>query len=366
MHSFEDELYMSRTLELARRGQGSVSPNPLVGCVMVREGEIMGEGWHERYGGPHAEVNAVAAAGGEVAGATAYINLEPCAHYGKTSPCAELLIEKGVSRVVFGMRDPNPKVNGAGERMLREAGIEVESGVLETKCKEANAGFVLRIKEGRPCVTLKIASSLDGRIALEDGSSKWITGEDARRNVHLLRAANDAVLTGIGTVLADDPLLTVRAAGSGRPLRVVLDRKLLVPEEAKILDASKAGVLIITGRQASAQKIERLRGRMVEVEQLDCAPEHEVAEILALLSRKGVNYLMIEAGLGVTGAFINARKADRLALYLSPKIIGRGRGWSDNIKIMNIEEALRLKAMKTSPVGHDILIEGVFACSPDL
>lgn len=357
---------MNEALSLAVKGIGGVSPNPLVGCVIVRDDKIIGRGWHKSYGGPHAEVNAVDEAGGCVRGAEVYVNLEPCSHYGKTPPCADLLIEKGVARVVIGMRDPNPKVNGEGEAKLRAAGIDVVTGVLEARCKEVNRGFIFRIRENRPYVTLKTASSLDGRIALEDGSSKWITGRESRQKVHALRAANDALLTGIGTVLADDPQMTVRDAEGRTPLRVILDRELQMPDNAGILDISQGPVLIITGMEAACEKIALFRERGIEVEQLEGSGRCEIDMVLALLSKKGVNYLMVEAGAGVTGLFLNSRRVDAVSLFVAPKILGRGKCWTDSVKIERIDEALELKDMSVSKIGGDLWIEGVFACSPDL
>lgn len=356
---------MEEALLLAERGVGAVSPNPLVGCVIVRGDEIIGRGWHRRYGGPHAEVEAVMEAV-DVEGAEVFVNLEPCSHYGKTPPCADMLIEKRVSRVVIGMGDPNPKVNGAGEAKLRAADIDVICGVLEERCKRINRGFLLRVKEKRPYVTMKVASTLDGKIALEDGSSKWITGEPARRKAHEMRAASDAVLTGIGTILADDPLLTVRGVSGRTPLRVILDRKLMMPESAKIMDVSEGPVLIITGKNPDTEKEKRLREKGVEVIQLDCAADCEIDTILALLCEKGVNYLMIEAGAGVAGSFLSSGRVDELALFLAPKIFGCGKSWTDGVKIEKITEALELKSSVTTKVGADMFVEGVFACSPDL
>lgn len=357
---------MDLALSLAAKGAGSVSPNPMVGCVIVKDGMIVGRGRHEYYGGPHAEVNAVKDAGGDVAGATVYVNLEPCSHYGKTPPCANMLVEKKISRAVIGIEDPNPKVNGTGIEILRSAGIEVVAGVSEKACRRLNAGFIMRIKKGRPFVTLKVASSLDGKIALEDGSSKWITGPESRKKAHAIRAQNDAVLTGIGTVLADDPELTVRDASGRTPLRVVLDRNLRIPENARILDVSKGRVLIITGADAPQAKLERLRARSVEIERLEYKSDCQVDAILALLCREGVNYLMVESGAAVAGSFLNSRRVDKLSLFVASRIIGRGKGWSDCVEIEAIADAMELERTESFQIGADILIEGVFACSPDL
>lgn len=356
---------MEEALALALRGAGLVSPNPLVGCVIVRDDKIIGRGWHGRCGGPHAEVEAVMDAG-DVEGAEVFVNLEPCSHYGKTPPCADMLVEKRVSRVVVGMRDPNPKVDGAGEAKLRAAGIEVVSGVLEGRSKRVNRGFIFRTRENRPYVMLKVASTLDGKIALEDGSSKWITGPESRLETHILRASSDAVLTGIGTILADDPQLTVRGVPGRTPLRVVLDRRLRTPASARIMDVSEGPVLIITGEYADAAKAAHFEKLGVEVARLSCAASREIDAILDVLREKGVNYLMIEAGAGVTGAFLNARRADGLALFVAPKLFGGGKGWSDGVKLEKITEALSLKDVVTTKYGADLLIEGVFQCSPDL
>ena len=361
-----DENYMRIALELAMKGAGSVSPNPRVGCVIVKGGQIIGRGWHERYGGSHAEVNAVRDAGGNVDGASVYVTLEPCSHYGRTPPCADMLVDKKVARVVIGMKDPNPKVNGSGAAKLRAAGIEVEMRVLEDECKKINKGFLMRIREGRPYVTLKVASSLDGKIALDNGESKWITGPEARKEVHRMRAENDAVLTGAGTVLADNPEFTVRDAPGRTPLRVIWDKQLAIPGDAKILDVTKGAVMIVTGSDSRPEKVRLLRGRGVSVELLECGKVFEVDSLLALLGEKGVNYLMVEAGPAVAGSFISSGKVDKLALFVAPKIIGRGKCWTDYFKIEKMDAALRVQWLNMTRMGSDLLIEGVFACSPDL
>ncbi len=356
-----DEYYMNCALELAARGR-ECSPNPRVGCVLVRGGEIVGRGWHKKCGGPHAEVNAVRDAGGAARGATAYVTLEPCSHYGRTPPCADLLIESGVARVVAGMRDPNPKVDGGGIAKLERAGIEVESGVMEAECRWMNRGFIRRMTLGRPWVTLKAAASLDGKIALENGESKWITGPDSRAAVHAMRAESDAVLTGVGTVLADDPQLTVRDAPGRTPLRAVLDRRLRTPLGAKILEGG--GTVIFTLASAPRDKGEALERAGARVEYL--SEDDFLASVLDKLCRDGVNYLMVEAGAGVAGAMIKGGFCDELALFAAPKIMGRGLSFADGAAFASMAEVPPLEIREVSRSGDDLLVRGVFACSPDL
>src|SRR6056297_2282103 len=283
-----DRVCMARALRLAERGRYTTAPNPRVGCVLVRGGAVVGEGWHERAGGPHAEIVALAAAGAAARGATAYVSLEPCCHHGRTGPCTEALIEAGVARVVYGADDPNPRVAGEGAARLRAAGIDVAGGLLAAQSERLNAGFLLRMRHGRPRVTLKIASSLDGATAMASGESRWITGDAARRDVQRLRAASGAILTGIGTVLADDPRLTVRGEAFGaaprQPLRVVLDSRLRTPADAKVLAGTGA--------------------------------------VLALLAQREINDVLVEAGPELCGAFLAAGLVDELVIYLAPHIMG--------------------------------------------
>lgn len=357
-----DEYYMGCALELAKNGN-ACSPNPQVGCVIVRDGEVIGRGWHDCCGGPHAEVAAVRDAGGVIEGAEVFVTLEPCSHFGKTPPCADMLVEKRAARVVAGIMDPNPKVAGRGLEKLRAAGIEVRCGVLEEECRWANRGFLRRITSGRPWVTIKCASSLDGRIALANGESKWITGEESRRRVHAMRAANDAVVTGVGTVLADNPMLTVRQAPGKTPMRVVFDRRLRTPVSAKML--SEDGVVIFTSGDADEGRGEMLWMTGAHVEWIDHRADF-LAESLKRLGKMGVNYLMVEAGPTLTSAFIESELCDELALFMAPKIIGAGRSFTDGLKIERLAEAHLLQNIEIERCGEDLLIKGRFKCSPDL
>jgi diaminohydroxyphosphoribosylaminopyrimidine deaminase/5-amino-6-(5-phosphoribosylamino)uracil reductase len=317
-----DRVCMARALRLAERGRYTTAPNPRVGCVIVRGGEVVGEGWHERAGGPHAEVAALAAAGAAARGATAYVSLEPCCHHGRTGPCTEALIEAGVSRVVYGADDPNPRVAGEGAARLRAAGVEVAGGLLGGQSERLNAGFVMRMRRGRPRVTLKTASSLDGATAMASGESRWITGAAARRDVQRLRAASGAIVTGAGTVLADDPRLTVRGEDFGtvprQPLRVVLDSRLRTPAGAKIL--ADPGALLVHGPDAvrppglppAAECVAVPRGRS----------GLDLDAVLTLLAEREVNDVLVEAGPELGGAFLDAGLVDELVIYLAPHIMG--------------------------------------------
>ncbi|MDO4560859.1 MAG: bifunctional diaminohydroxyphosphoribosylaminopyrimidine deaminase/5-amino-6-(5-phosphoribosylamino)uracil reductase RibD [bacterium] len=356
-----DEYYMTCALELARNGR-QCSPNPRVGCVAVRGGQIIGRGWHKICGGPHAEVEAVRDAGGDIEGADVYVTLEPCSHYGRTPPCADMLAERRPRRVIAGMTDPNPRVAGRGLEKLRAAGIEVKSGLLEKECRWMNRGFIRRMVQGRPWVTVKCAASLDGKVALANGESRWVTGAESRARVHLMRAANDAVLTGVGTVIADDPQLTVRDAPGRTPLRVILDRCLRTPPEAKIL---AGGAVIFTTAAAPPARASALAEAGARVETI--APgEAFLGEALKKLCALDVNYLMVEAGAGVTSAFMREGLCDELALFLAPKIMGRGLSYAEGLEFTRLADVRRLRETRYIKCGEDLLIRGVFECSPDL
>lgn len=359
-----DEYYMKMALSLAMRGTGFTSPNPRVGCVIVRDGRILGKGWHRIYGGPHAEVNAVRDAGGDVSGATAYVSLEPCCHYGKTPPCADMLIQSGISRVVAGITDPNPVVDCKGLELLKSSGIEVVTGILENECRWINRGFIRRIKSHRPWVTLKIAASLDGDIALGDGSGKWITGAESREKVHMLRASSDAVLTGIGTILADDPELTVRNAPGKTPIRAVLDSMLQTPESSKIL--KNGNVIFFVSPGAPHGKIKRFTDLGAEVEVIDASREKQLEFVLDKLCQKGVNYLMVEAGAKVTSSFLSCGYADELSLFTAPKFMGAGLHCTQYIDLPDMDSSITVENVKSSFCGGDLWIRGVFSCSQDL
>jgi diaminohydroxyphosphoribosylaminopyrimidine deaminase/5-amino-6-(5-phosphoribosylamino)uracil reductase len=321
----DDHHHMVRALELARLGLYSTPPNPSVGCVLVRWGQVVGEGHHERAGEPHAEVVAVREAGVASRGATAYVTLEPCSHHGRTPPCTESLIAAGVRRVVVAMRDPNPRVNGSGLARLEQAGITTAHGLLAGEAAEINRGFVRRMLTGRPWVTLKLGASLDGRTALANGTSKWITGERARADVQRLRARASAIVTGSGTVLADDPMLTVRDPDldlrGRRPLRVVLDSALRTPLTAQVLSFS--GTTLLLTRDAAAPQAAPLREAGAQVEAIP--PAAEGVDLEAALDRLGeleCNEVLVEAGPTLAGEFVRRGLVDEIVVYMAPVVLG--------------------------------------------
>jgi diaminohydroxyphosphoribosylaminopyrimidine deaminase/5-amino-6-(5-phosphoribosylamino)uracil reductase len=352
--SADDFRLMARALQLAERGLWTTSPNPRVGCVVVRGGEIVGEGWHEKAGEPHAEVHALRAAGEEAKGATAYVTLEPCSHFGRTPPCAEALIAAGVSRVVAAMTDPNPLVAGKGLALLQAAGIETASGLLENEARELNVGFVSRMTRGRPWLRLKAAASLDGKTALNNGVSQWITGPDARRDGHAWRARACAILTGIGTVRDDDPSLTVRDVATTRqPLRVVVDSRLEIAPTARILQGEP---VLIVGAVENAEKMALLRstGNFVEILN-NGAGKVDLKALLELLAQRGINEVHAEAGFKLNGSLLREGLVDELLLYLAPCLIGHDASGLFNLpELTTLDGKKRLMIRDLRQLGEDI------------
>ncbi|UCV23538.1 bifunctional diaminohydroxyphosphoribosylaminopyrimidine deaminase/5-amino-6-(5-phosphoribosylamino)uracil reductase RibD [Ferribacterium limneticum] len=349
-----DHGMMARALQLAERGLWTTSPNPRVGCVVVRDGEIVGEGWHEKAGEPHAEVHALRAAGKKARGATAYVTLEPCSHHGRTPPCAEALIAAGVSRVVAAMTDPNPLVSGKGLALLRAAGIETASGLLESEARELNIGFVSRMTRGRPWLRLKAAASLDGKTALNNGISQWITGSAARRDGHAWRARACAILTGIGTVRDDDPSLTVRDVATTRqPLRVVVDSKFEIALTARILQGEP---VLIVGAVENAEKMALLRstGNFVEILN-NGAGKVDLKALLELLAQRGINEVHAEAGFKLNGSLLREGLVDELLLYLAPCLIGHEASGLFNLpELTRLDGKQRLRIRDLRQLGEDI------------
>ncbi|MBL8418130.1 MAG: bifunctional diaminohydroxyphosphoribosylaminopyrimidine deaminase/5-amino-6-(5-phosphoribosylamino)uracil reductase RibD [Dechloromonas sp.] len=349
-----DHGMMARALQLAERGLWTTSPNPRVGCVLVREGEIVAEGWHERAGEPHAEVHALRAAGELARGATAYVTLEPCSHHGRTPPCAEALIGAGVSRVVAAMRDPNPLVAGNGLAMLQAAGIETACGLLENEARELNIGFVARMTRGRPWLRLKAAASLDGKTALNNGVSQWITGLEARRDGHRWRARACAILTGIGTVRDDDPQLSVREVDTPRqPLRVVVDSKLEIPLTAKIL---RGGPVLVAAAVDDEKRANSLRATGAEVVVLpNPHGKVELSGLLEELGRRGINEVHVEAGFKLNGSLLREGLVDELLLYLAPCLIGHDASGLFNLpELASLDGKHRLQVRDLRQIGEDI------------
>ncbi|RNB89601.1 bifunctional diaminohydroxyphosphoribosylaminopyrimidine deaminase/5-amino-6-(5-phosphoribosylamino)uracil reductase RibD [Brevibacillus fluminis] len=318
----QDEVFMRLALDMAKGAAGQTSPNPMVGSVVVKNGEIVGMGAHLKAGEPHAEVHALRMSGEKADGATIYVTLEPCSHHGRTPPCADAIVAAGISRAVIASLDPNPLVAGRGVGKLKAAGIEVTVGVLEEEARKLNEVFFHYISTGRPFVTVKTAMTLDGKIAAKTGHSQWITGEAARREVHQLRHRHDAILVGINTVIADDPELTARLYQTERqPVRVILDSTLRMPLNARVVTDGKAPTWVFTTRRAPLDKIEAIRRLGVQVLVLD-AQVIEIGMLLNTLGQAGITSLLVEGGTGVNGAFFDARAIQKLISYLACKLIG--------------------------------------------
>jgi len=343
-----DHAMMRRALELAEKGLYTTTPNPRVGCVITKNEKVVGEGWHERAGGPHAEVIALEKAGADAAGATVYVNLEPCNHQGRTPPCVDALKKAGVKRVVAAMRDPNPQAAGGGAA-LAAAGIRFEHGLMEQEARELNIGFVSRVTRGRPWVRLKVAATLDGRTALSDGTSQWITGADARRDGHHWRARACAVLTGAGTVRADDPRLTVREVKTSRqPLRVIVDSRLETPPTARVLQGEKALVFAATHGALPNAEVVCLPNKNQKV---------ELAAMLEELAKRGVNELHVEAGFRLNGSLVREGCVDEYLLYFNPSLLGDGaQGMVDLAPFSELEQRPRLKILALDRFGDDLRI----------
>ncbi len=347
-------------LRLARKGTGRTSPNPVVGAVIVKQGRLVGKGYHAMAGGPHAEITAIRAAGHACAGATLYVTLEPCTHYGKTPPCLPAVLDSGVRRVVIGMKDPNPLVEGKGIKGLTRAGLDVTVGVLEDECRKLNEAFCKYIITGEPFVILKVACTLDGKIATAAGESKWITGEVSRRFVHRLRNQSDAVLVGIGTVLKDDPELTARIKGGKDPYRIILDSRLRVPETAKVIERSPTKTIIVTTEMASKARQERLQRRGVRFLIVPSRKGRvDLKRCLARLGEQGIMTLLVEGGRQINGSFIDERLIDKLILILAPKILGgKAVGIFGGNGISDLKDAIPIEQLKERRMGADILFEG--------
>jgi len=350
-----DARFMGRALQLAKKGLYTTDPNPRVGCVIVNAGRIVGEAWHQRAGEPHAEVLALRAAGSMARGATVYVTLEPCCHHGRTPPCTTALIDAGVARVVAAMQDTNPQVAGQGAQQLRSAGIGAEIGLMEAPARALNPGFIQRMQHGRPYVRLKLAVSLDGRSALENGESKWISGEAARHDVQCWRARSSAILTGIGTVLADDPSLTVRAFDlAGRqPLRVVVDSALRLPATAKLL--SLPGSTLAVTADNNSERAAALRAVGAQLLVLPGAEGRvDLAALLTHLAQREVNEVLVEAGASLSGAMLHAGLVDELIVYLAPHVMGAGaRGMFDIPALTQMSDRIALAISDVRAVGSD-------------
>lgn len=363
----DDRYFMRRALRLAGKGAGLTSPNPMVGAVVVRDGMVVGEGYHQYVGGPHAEVNALRAAGDSTAGATLYVTLEPCNHFGRTPPCTQAVLAARVSRVVIGMADPNAHVKGGGADYLRAHGVNVEMGVLERECRLLNQGFIKHVTTGLPHVTLKAAVTLDGRIATRTGDSKWISNELSRRFVHRLRCRLDGILVGIGTALADDPLLTARVGKKTKcrqPTRIVLDSDLRLPVHSRLVQTARDCPLCVACReQASAAKAEALEQEGVKVLRLPSTNGRiDLPALLLELGKLPLTSLLVEGGSRVLGEFLERGLADDFYLFYAPRILADPQGlpsFSGKARD-NMSEAHPVYALKVRRFGEDVMLSGRF------
>ncbi|MBD3677128.1 MAG: bifunctional diaminohydroxyphosphoribosylaminopyrimidine deaminase/5-amino-6-(5-phosphoribosylamino)uracil reductase RibD [Rhodobacteraceae bacterium] len=351
---------MSLALALASRGLGQVWPNPAVGCVIVKDGRVLGRGWTQAGGRPHAETVALAQAGEAARGATAYVSLEPCAHHGQTPPCAEALVAAGVARVVTALRDPDPRVDGGGHALLRQSGIEVVEGVLEAEARQIQRGFLSRVTKGRPIVTLKLANSFDGRIATATGESQWITGPEARRMVHAMRARHDAVMVGAGTVRADDPSLTVRGLGVARqPVRVVVSRRLDLPLDGQLAQtAREVPVWILQGEDASRELVGAWKGlgaRMIACP-VGAGRQVDPAAALAKLGEAGLTRVFCEGGGALAASLLTAGLVDELIGFTAGVALGaEGQPSLGAMGVDRLAEAPRFRLIETRAIGGDVM-----------
>ena len=353
-----DYEYMARALQLAARGLYTAHPNPRVGCVLVRDGNIVGEGWHQRAGEPHAEIHALQQAGAGARGATAYVTLEPCCHHGRTPPCTDALIQAGIARVIVAMIDPNPRIAGLGLEQLKRAGIQVETGVLESEAEKLNPGFIMRMRKQRPYVRCKLAMTLDGRTATATGESQWITGEPARADVQRLRAQSGAIMTGSGTIMADDPRLTVRPevlSVESQPLRVVLDSRLRITPKARLFKEPGETLVFTTSRDR--ELMEPLQQAGAKLITLPAANNHlDLAAVLGYLASQGeINEVLVEAGPILSGALLQAHLVDELIIYMAPILLGdAGRGLIHlQPDIARLLDRIEMEISEIRAVGRD-------------
>lgn len=349
---------MRMALELAKKGLGRTSPNPAVGCIIVKGGRVVGKGWHKKAGGPHAEVEALKAAGKRANGATLYVTLEPCCHHGKTPPCTKAIMESGIKRVVYATQDPNRLVCGKGCRDLYAAGIKLDGGVLEEDARELNEMFFKHIKTGMPFVLAKAALSADGKIAAKDGSSQWITGEKARERVQALRNSYDAVMAGANTVIKDDPLLTCRIPGGRNPIRVIVDAILRVPLEARVFNKDAKTIVATTSNSLESSRL-YLERKGVKVLVLGDGERIDLARLMRALYSEGITSVMIEGGGEVLGSAFDSKIVDKIAFFIAPKVIGGAHAVSISGEgATGIGKAVKIGRMSVEKVGDDFLITG--------
>lgn len=359
------QYWMAKAIQQASKGRYTTHPNPRVGCVLVRDGELISMGYHKVAGEGHAEVNAIANANGDTQGCTAYVTLEPCSHQGKTGPCAKALIKAKVSRLVYGMQDPNPEVAGRGLAMLKDAGIDVVGPVMEAEVQALNPGFIKRMTEGLPYVRLKLAMSVDGRTAMESGESQWITGPDARLDVQKLRAQSDAIVTGIGSVMTDDPSMTVRIDSDNNPVksksvrqpkRIIMDTALSIPPESKILYPTNEVQIFCLEDHVEAEHHKTLAKKGVEVTYAQVSEEGGIDLVAAMesLADQGINEVLVETGAVLAGSFLQDGLVDEVVVYMAPKLLGSNARPLMQLPLESMSEAVDLELQNLSQIGKDI------------
>lgn len=362
------ENFMRIALNLAKKGIGKTSPNPAVGAVVVKNGNITGRGYHKKAGLPHAEIVALEEAGRGAKGADLYVTLEPCVHFGRTPPCADAILMAGIKRVVIGAKDPNPQVGGKGMRRLEKAGVEVTKGILADECRALNEAYEKHITTGMPLVILKLASTLDGRISTAAGESKWITSSESRKYVHRLRSAVDCVMVGSGTVMKDDPGLTVRFIRGRNPARAVTDSGLSILPGAKFFDSKGERVFVFTGKKADKGKIRRIEKRgaeVITVKESGCGLS--LKDVFKELGRRGIMSVMLEGGSRLAAGALKEGVVDKVVFFVAPMIIG-GDGVPSigDLGIKGIKKALKIRGVRTKRVGGDIMVEGYVDTAPHL
>jgi diaminohydroxyphosphoribosylaminopyrimidine deaminase/5-amino-6-(5-phosphoribosylamino)uracil reductase len=355
-----DEFYMKRALSLARKGKRWTSPNPMVGCVIVKDGQIIGEGYHKRFGEDHAEINAINSTSEPLTGATFYITLEPCSHHGKTPPCVDRIIETGADCVVTGVLDPNPAVSGRGIKKLKNHGIDTRVGVLEEECRDLNEKFFTFMTTQIPFVTLKYAQTIDGRIATATGHSQWISSEPSRRFAHALRAEHDAVLVGVDTVIHDDPELTARLARGRNPVRIIVDSKLRIPQDATVLNNQKeATTLIAVTSQSSEKKRSYFNERGIETVVIDEDSEGRVdlGKLLIAMGKRGISSVLVEGGANIITSFVKEGLPDRIVIITAPKILGKGIEAVGDLGIKSIDDSIQCVPRRVIKKGDDVITD---------
>ena len=361
VNASSDEEYMRQALRLARKGLGKTSPNPMVGAVIVKEGRIIGQGYHRYFGGDHAEIDALKNAKEDVGGATMYVTLEPCRHWGKTPPCTDAIIKNGIGKVVIGMLDPFPEMRGKSVEMLNQHGIETTVGVLEKECCALNEAYLKYVTAGVPFVTVKFAQTLDGRISTPQGGSPWISSPESLKLAHKLRATHDAILVGVGTVLADNPQLTVRLVKGKNPTRIILDSKLRVPLDAKVLtEQEKARTLMAATPAADKSKLAALQRMGIEVLIVppDADGRVDLKQLMKTLALRQISSLLVEGGAETITSFLRLNLADRIIAIIAPKLAGRGKEAVGELDITDVSKTLEFSFTRVYRSGEDIVVEG--------